>query len=460
MAVTSSSGLASGIDTKAIIDALISADGASTKKLQENRDATKTRLTTIQGLNTALLRAQTSLDKIRDSATWSATTASSSDTTALDVTGSTTATAGTYQISVLGVARAQQLVTGGAASPLASNTADNGVGSLTIKIGSGAETTLNFDTSNSSLDGIASAVNAAKLGVTASVVNDGSGYRLVLRSDNTGTANQITKFNGTGDLATLFPSDGSGNTTLRELASAADASLRIGDPLNGLTITRSGNSITDVIPGVTLNVKNEGDDITVKVSADNTGTKTAIKQFITDYNSTLTYLKQNASFDAATGKGGVLLPDSDLRSGIDRITSTLLGTISGQPDGLGSLTAAGVSIDRTSGTLTFDEAAFDLKNAANPTGVKSLFLAAANNAKAQMVAMDDSTQGSIYFKTDGLQTTISNMDAQITKANAWLEQRRAHYQEKFQQMEKLIQGFNSQGTSLTNFITGLNKSSS
>ncbi|HEX3132274.1 MAG TPA: flagellar filament capping protein FliD [Planctomycetota bacterium] len=458
MAVTSSSGLASGIDTKAIVDALIASDGASTKKLQENRDTTQTRLTAIQGLNTALLRAQTSLDKIRDSATWTATTATSSDTTKLDVTGSATATAGTYQISILSVATAQQLVTGGAASPLASNTADNGVGSLTIQVGSGAETTLNFDTSNSSLNGIASAVNSAKLGVTASVVNDGSGYRLVIQANSTGTDNAVTKFNGSGDLATLFPTDGGGHTALRELAAAKNASLRIGDPLTGLTVSKPTNVITDVIPGVTLTAKNEGSSITVKVATDSSGTKTAIKQFITDYNSALTYMKQNASFDATTGKGGVLLADSDLRSGLDRITSALLGTVDGQPDGFGSLTAVGVSIDRATGALTLNEATFDLENAENPSAVKSLFQAASNNAKTQMVAMDDSTQGSIYFKTDGLKTSLSTMDTQITKANAWLEQRRATYQAKFLQMEKLIQGFNSQGTSLTNFITGLNKS--
>lgn len=456
--VLSSSGLASGIDTKAIVDALINADRASTRLLETSKTTAQTRLDTLQTLRTRLLAAQDAVDLLRKSESYTGTKATSSNTTALAASGSTTATPGTYLVSVKQLAQAHQLITGGpdvGGTPLASKTDNNGNGSITIKVGSGAETVLNFDTTNSSLDGIASAVNAAKLGVTASVVNDGNGFRLVLQSDKSGTANAISKFNGSGDLATLLPSDGGGNTTLRQLAEAKDAELRIGDPNTGLLVTKSSNTVTDVIPGVTLTLKDEADGITVDVTRDSQATKDKIKAFVTAMNSAVTYFTGNASFDATSKKAGALLADSDLRRSLNEITSGLFDNVTGQPDGYGSLANLGITIDQKTGTLSFNETTFDAAYAANPTATQTLFSTAADTAKTRLNNMTDATLGQIYFKTDSLKDSITKMTEQIKKSDERLAQRRERYEREFQQMEKLIQGFNAQSTSLNNFISSL-----
>lgn len=458
--VLSSSGLASGIDTKAIVDALVKADRASTAVLETSKSTAQTRLDTMQSLRTKLLAAQDAVDLLRKSESYTGTKATSSKADALGAVGSTTANPGSYVVSIKNLAQAHQLVTGGVASPLASKTDNNGTGSLTIKIGSGAETVLNFDTTTSSLDGIASAVNAAKLGVTASVVNDGSGYRLVVQSNKTGTANAITKFNGDGGLATLFPSDGSGNTTLRELAAAEDAELRIGDPTTGLLITSASNTINDVVPGVTLTAKAVADNVTIEVTRDNQATKDKIKAFVTAMNGAVSFFNSNASFDATTKKAGVLLSDSDLRRTLTEITGGLFNTVDGQPAGYGTLASLGLSLDQKTGALIFNETTFDTAYAANPTATQSLFTAAADNAKNRLNTMTDATLGQIYFKTDGLKDSIAKMTEQITKADDRLALRRKRYEAEFLQMEKLMQGFKDQGNSLNNFISSLTPKSS
>jgi flagellar hook-associated protein 2 len=459
--VLSSSGLASGIDTKGIVDALIKADRQSTVVLEKNKTTSQTRLDTLTALRTKLLAAQDAIDILRKSDTYTGTKATSSNTNALAASG-TTATAGTYLVSVKQLAQSHQLITGGpdvGGTPLASKTDNNGNGSITIKIGSGAETVLNFNTTNSSVDGIASAVNAAKLGVTASVVNDGAGYRLVLQSDKSGTANAITKFNGSGDLATLLPSDGSGNTTLRELAAAKDAQLRIGDPTTGLLVTKSSNTVTDVIPGVTLTLKDKADSITVDVTRDSQATKDKIKAFVTAMNSAVSHFTSNASFDAISKKAGALLADSDLRSSLNSITSGLFESVAGQPEGYGSLANLGISIDQKTGQLSFNETTFDAAYAANPSATQTLFTSASDTAKNRLNNMTDATLGQIYFKTDSLKDSITRMTEQITKADERLALRRKRYEAEFLQMEKLIQSSKDQGNSLNNFISSLSKKS-
>jgi len=462
--VLSSSGLASGIDTKAIVDALINADRSSTRLLEKSKSTAQTRLDALQGLRVKLLAAQDAVDLLRKSESYSGTKATSSNATALAVSGSTTATPGIYQVNVKQLAQSHQLITGGddglAGTPLASNTAHNGTGSLTIKIGSGAETVLNFDTTNSSLDGIAAAVNDAKLGVTASVVNDGQGYRLVVQSDNTGTATAITKFGGSGDLATLLPSDVGGNTTLRELAAAQNAQVRIGNATTGLLVTKASNTITDVIPGVTLTLKDDADNITVDVTRDSQATKDKIKAFVTAINSAVTHFTSNSSFDATAKKAGALLADSDLRRSLQEITTGLFETVDGQPTGYGSLANLGISIDQKTGTLSLNEATLDAAYTANPSATQSLFTAASDTTKTRLNNMTDATLGQIYFKTDGLKDSITKMTEQITKSDERLAQRRKRYEAEFLQMEKLIQAFKGQGASLNNFITSLTPKSS
>lgn len=125
-------------------------------------------------------------------------------TNSLSGTGVTAATtskaeAGTYTLQVTQLAQAQSLTTDG----VASKTTALGTGTLTLQVGTADAVTITLDSTNNTLEGIRTAINASGAGVTASIANDGSDtpYRLVLTSDSTGTESAMT-VTYTGDDST------------------------------------------------------------------------------------------------------------------------------------------------------------------------------------------------------------------------------------------------------------------
>ena len=357
---TSVSGLSSGIDSASIIDALIKADRSSTSVLEKRRDTFQARLDGVRLLNTRLLSHQLDLASLNAPSLYSARSATSSNNSALTATASSAATAGTYQFEVITLAKAGQVATASQGS--ASSTI--GAGTIALQLGGGAVTNLTIDSANSSLNGIAQAINAAGFGASASVLNDGSGFRLMLTSSATGTANAVSVTGG-GGLSGLF----SGMSTLQ---AAADAQLRIGSGGGAVTITQASNTFSGVVQGVELKVSGAGVS-TVTVGVDGGNALAAAKRFVSSYNDIVQFMKDNASYDSATNRAGPLFAEGTIRNGVSTITQALLSSSAGGTQSLGTLTAIGVTLDRATGKLVLDETAFQDKMAANPAGVAKVF---------------------------------------------------------------------------------------
>lgn len=184
------SGLASGIDTKALVDAMVAANRGSTALLETRSKTFSTQLDLVRQINTKLLSTQLDLSAVRRSSTFAARSVSTSTSGILTATANSSATPGSYQVTVDKVASAQQLSTAGFSSDTAS------IGTGTVTVGS---STITLNASNSSLRGLAAAINDASSGVTASIINDGSNtpWRLVLTSKQTG-ANSTVNFDASG----------------------------------------------------------------------------------------------------------------------------------------------------------------------------------------------------------------------------------------------------------------------
>lgn len=364
MAIAGVDGLVSGIKSNDIIDALIQADRASAGVLERRSGLFQKRLDAVRAFNTRLLAAQIDAATLKSSGTFLARTATVSNATALGVTASTVATPGSYAVNVKAVAAAHQVSTG---SALASASVANGTGTLTIKAGNGVEKVLNLDPSNSSLDGIAKAINDANAGMTAQVVNTGSGYKMFLQAKETGLANAIVKLDGAGDLATLFP----GVAGMTEVAAAADARIEIGGP--SFTIQQASNTFKDIFPGVTFTAKGVADGVTVAIGTDTTNAKKAVTTFVESVNAAVDYLAANASYDKTTKSAGVLFSETDLRRGFDGVMQAILGRVPDLPSNLSNLGAVGVIYDRGTGRLSVDEELLDAKLAEDPEGVRKLF---------------------------------------------------------------------------------------
>lgn len=360
---TSVQGLSSGINWQDLVDAMIQADRASTALMEKRKATFQARLDATRAYNTKVLAVQLDLSTLSKASTFNARTATTSNSAALAASTTSNALPGTTTFDVVSVAKAHSIATLGQAS----STANLGAGTVQIQLGAGSPLTVTIDDASSSLQGIASAINAANLGVSASVVNDGTAnpYRLVLTSSQTGTANALT-VSGTGALAGLF----AGST---ELQAAKDAQLRLGSGAGAILLTQATNTFTDVLPGVTLTAKQEATGVTVTVGTDSTNAIDAVKSFIESYNGAVQHLTDNASYDTTKKAAGVLFSESDLRSRFGSLTQALLQSVSLLPSSLSTLSSVGIDLDYKTGHLSLDEDVLAAKLAADPDGVSRIF---------------------------------------------------------------------------------------
>lgn len=189
------SGLASGLDTAKIVEGLLAIQAKRIEQLESKQTRAQAQQSAYKGIEARLLALQGHLSQLAraQNGAFDARTATSSNTDILTAAASSSAAAGVYQVQVNSLAKAHQIIGQGYDSLTSSVTQ----GTLQIRVGSGATTTVTIDASNNTLQGLAGAINSAGAGVTASVINDGSAantqpYRLLLTSNSTGASNTIT----------------------------------------------------------------------------------------------------------------------------------------------------------------------------------------------------------------------------------------------------------------------------
>ena len=185
-------GLASGLDTTAIIDAIIQSERRNAVLLEQEQAQKTNIVSTLKALQAKFLALSTEVSRMSRKSTFENYSVNVSDDTYLTVDASGKAGTGSYDIRVLSVARNHQMASQGFTDE---SMAALGTGSITIQVGDGSAHTIDIDANNNSLVGVRKAINDADIGVTATIINDGSPnnpYRLVLSSEKTGVANRIT----------------------------------------------------------------------------------------------------------------------------------------------------------------------------------------------------------------------------------------------------------------------------
>jgi len=239
-----------------------------------------------------------------------------------------------------------------------------------------------IDTTNNTLTGVRDAVNAAKLGVQASIVNDGSGYRLTFTSETTGAANSIqTTVSGDGDgnqtdasgLSRLVYNDSTKNLT--ESIKAQDAKLKV----NGLAITSATNAVTEAVEGVTLNLEKAaaGQVKTVTVATDQSGLKTALQNFVLDFNALRDVTTSLGKYDLTGGNSGGLAGDPTLRSLASEVRTLASSSIQNLTGTTTTLSSIGITLSKNNdGKLALDATKLDAALKSDFDAVGKLFAAA------------------------------------------------------------------------------------
>jgi len=192
------------------------------------------------------------------------------------------------------------------------------------------------------------------------VVNDGSGYRLPLSSDDSGAANAISLQRDAGvtifDDATLGQS--SGTVYYDELEAAQDAVIQFGSGADPLTISSATNTVTDLATGLTLNLlsASPGTNVTISVARESSGMEEEVQAFVDAYNDAWEYITTQTAYDAATETRGVLMGDLTIESIKSRMQGILIGSVD-TGGNYKTLRSIGISME-DDGSLTFDTATF------------------------------------------------------------------------------------------------------
>jgi flagellar hook-associated protein 2 len=354
--IINSLGFGSGIDTKQLVSDLSAA----------SREPKVARINTLTQQNqtriSALAQARSDLEGFADSLAQmiSDGTLRSTPTVSDDSVLSATARAGLHADSfaatvvVSQLARAQSTYSG----VVADRTAAIGTGTMTLTVG-GVAKTITIGATNNSLDGLASAINSSGGGVTASIIADQGGHRLILKGPS-GAANAFTLASDAGADPALsaFAYGAGGGMTLGQSAANADFSI------DGVAFSRASNTVDDVIPGISLTLKKAAPGQPVDIGASRP--LDIIKQTVGDFVSVYNQLKNSLS--TAAGQSG---STTSLRE-LERELSGLIGTMLSSHPTINKLTDIGVSTTKD-GLLALDETKLAQVLAADAGAVEALF---------------------------------------------------------------------------------------
>jgi flagellar hook-associated protein 2 len=398
-------GLGSGIDSNSIIEQLVEAESAQIYRLEAWKDEWTAKIAALQDLDTKLRDLRTTTAAMNTLAKFVAKSASVSDSTVLSATAGSTATAGTHQVLVNQLAKNEVEVHQGLA---ASTTVVNSSGASKVfafSYAGGAAVSITV-ADGATLADLAALINnsGANPGVTAAVLDMGDSYttdryRLMITGNDTGSANDIAIDDG---LTTL---DGAGGTvdftsaSFTETQSAQNAQLRLnGYPTSGW-IERSSNTVSDLISGVTLTLLSaSATPVQVTVTNDTAAMQEKILALVDSYNQTISYIREQTSYDSLTGKAGVLLGNYAVQIIKTELAAIATGNAKGFKDPedpylnlaqLGITTDADQTSD-TFGLLIVDEPTLTAALSANPNAVAGLL-------SDYFVGVSDDATGAITY---------------------------------------------------------------
>jgi flagellar hook-associated protein 2 len=469
MATISSLGVGANLDLASLLTQLETAEKQPMVALQAKAKSYTSKLSAYGTIQSALATLQTAAKKLGDPTLFQSVTGTPTVSGILSATSTDSSAAGNYTIEVSQLAQAQTVVTAGQAS---SKTAI-GNGKITIDFGAitggtldpatgkytGATFTadasqpaksITIDPTNNTLEGIRNAINGANAGVTASIVNDGSGTpnRLVLTSTQTGDKSSMRiSVDGDATLQGLLNNDPAGTQNLKQTSAAQNAKLNV----NGIDITSSTNTVKEAIQGATLTLVNTG-KTGLSMKENTASVATAINDFVKAYNSLQSTAKTLTAYDADTKTGAALVGDSTLRNLQTRIRQALTTPQSGGTNDMKVLTEIGVSVQKD-GTLAVDSAKLDKALANNLKGVANLFSSAtgstAGYGKQIDALVDDVTKGALKVASDGVTATIKELDTQYDAMQLRVDATVDRYRKQFNQLDVLINNLNNTKNYLT-----------
>jgi Flagellar capping protein len=441
-------GLVSGMDTTALIDALINAEAGSQRLLSSKVTKTQSLVTDLQSLNSALANLTTNaagsstVDKLRG------VTASSS-ASGVTVAAKATATPGSLTFRVDQLAQSQVSVT-------AAQTSWSGGPTLTLVDGAGAHHEIE---AGASLAELAANINAAGTGVTATLVAAGTDtvtgepkYRLQLAGPS-GAAGAFALYDGTSaEVTAATATDVLAAPGAATVSAAQDARVTLWAGTGAeQEITSATNVFADLLPGVDVTLKTvESAPVTITIGRSDATVSAAANAIVTGVANILTTIKTKAAVTASTGAGGTsttsagtFTGDRAVRDVAAKLTNAVMDPVNGV-----SPSTIGITITRT-GTIEFDATAFASAMAKDAAGTMAAVAAISARVEAAGKEASNSVDGTITQKITGQQSTIKDLQQRISDWDDRLATRRARLISTYAAMETALSGLQSQSAWLS-----------
>lgn len=459
MSVVSSIGLGSGMDINGIVSQLITAEGQPQfAAIKRQETAAQTRLSGLGSLKSAMSSFQAAVKKLNDVNLFKATQAVSANTAIFTVATGAGAVAGAHTVEVTQLAKSQQsIATTEYANSAAAATATGGA--LNFTYGPGSTKTAFSVTigANATLADVRDAINGTtgNNGVTASIINVDSTLtpgttisKLVLTSKDTGVVNgfAVAVTGGDAGLNALDTATPANYGTV----AAADATIKV----DGLAATRSTNTITDVLPGVTLNLQSAavGTVVNLNVTLDNAAINKTITDFVSAYNSLHAATSSLGSYGgtASGATNGALLGDSTLRNISSQLRQNVSDPVTSATSGYNSLAMIGIAIDKT-GVMALDSTKLNTALAANLSAVSDVF-ASANGVAARLDSKLTGflqSGGSLDTQQTSLGKTLRSLGTRRTAVQMRLDNLQKSMQKQFIAMDLAVGQLKSTASFLT-----------
>jgi flagellar hook-associated protein 2 len=438
----SSSGIGSGLNVSQIVSALIDAEKGPLNSINKSISKDNAQISAYGSISSQISSFQSSIVGLITPSNIKATTAVSSNTGALSVSNDGTALAGEYKINVIGLASPEIITSDIESSEFISTSSSIGGSTGSISILGNTITPTTY-----TVAGIVEAINSANIsGVSATIINRGTSsvpdYQI-----------RIVNTSGTDAGISLSSADDF-NFSFEDPTAAITASLTInGDPVE---IERSSNTVTDLIPGLTINLLGTGNS-TITVAQDSSALSSKISAFVTAFNTLDKSLKDISSYDATAKKGAALYGDSAINSLRREIRSIITSTLGvNATTSYNRLSQVGVSF-KSDGTLSLDSTALNTAISANFNKVAKLF-------SGTGVSTDSLGLHGFAYQLNTVLTTATGIDGLITNRKSSLQSEIRRLQAKADQeqlrLDNLQQMYQRQYTALDRTVASLNSMSS
>ncbi|MHB1374209.1 MAG: flagellar filament capping protein FliD [Thauera sp.] len=466
----SASGLGSGLDINGLVSQLMAVERQPLTAMARKEASFQAKLSAFGQIKGSLSALQTAANALNDAAKFSATKATVGSDAGFSASTKSGAAAGSYSVQVEQLAKVQRIATAAGTSFVPNAGTAEAPTTVSITFGkmdggsfvAGEAGAKSIDFTGSTIEELRDAINKGDLGVTASVIDNGTAKQLVVTGKNTG-AEQAFQIGGTAGLAydpsvaidPDNPSVPAGSNTSYVLQASQDARVNI----DGISITRGTNSISDALEGVTLTLtKTTEAASSLSVTEDFGGARGAIDAFVKAYNDTQTTLKNLTAFNAETKAASTLTGDSTARSIQSQVRNLVGGALSGLGD-TSRLADIGVTFDKD-GKLTVDGTKLDaaLKD---PNRDVAAFFTGSGDTKGLAATVSDGlknfidTGGLLAGRTEGLNSSIKLIGKQREAFELRLENVQKRYQAQFTALDSTIASMTQTSNYLTQQLASL-----